>query len=109
MNRSDVTRLVWAYTGRAGTVLDDDPEIAINRFLHNSYPGGLAAVRAELDLTDTRDELIDLLAWRGRERWATTQKRRAARAAIDAGCPLRIAAEAAGVTHQTIANWAQDG
>lgn len=32
--------------------------------------------------------------------------RRAARAAIAAGCPLRVAAEAAGVSHQTIANWA---
>lgn len=106
MNRDDVARLVWAFTGRATTALDDDPQVAIDRFLSNPYPDGLAAIRAELDLAGTRDELIDLLAWRGRERWAGEQKRRHARAAIDAGCPLRVAAAAAGVTHQTITNWA---
>lgn len=112
MTRDDVDRLVFAAVGRGATI-DEDPTDTIDRFVTNwrngRYSGGLDAIRDELGLAPVRDELVDLLAWSGRERWAGVCKRRAAQAAVLAGCPLRVAAEAAGVSHQTVANWAAAG
>lgn len=105
MIRPDVERIVYAGIG-AGLTINDSPDRATERFLRNAYPGGLAAVAEECGVSTVRPELVDLLAWRGRELWAQHQIRHAARAALQAGCPLRVAAEAAGVSHQTIANWA---
>ena len=106
LKRHDVERLVYAFIGQ-GKTIDDTPDAAVERFLRNNYPGGLAAVADELGVTHTRPELIELLSWRGRQRWAELQVRRAARACVQAGCPLRTAAEAAGVSPQTVLNWSK--
>lgn len=51
-------------------------------------------------------ELQRLVACREQQRTADADLRAAARACVDAGISLRTAAEAVGVSPQTISNWA---
>lgn len=52
-------------------------------------------------------ELLHLVQCRARHQAATAELHQAAAAVVAAGCPLRTAAAAAGVSSpQTIANWA---